>query len=225
MTESTTTAEPTAPAEAGIGRADASSERASRRRARTVSPVDTGSAHDPAAVLASADDQPSASHAAPTSFPTRSRRSSWRGSSAGTTRCAIRPTGGCRGCRSRVLWSSSASPATCRARSCCRRSTTWPTAGCCRPTSSCSGSPGATGRTATSRTWPRNRPRTTPGRTGTRRSGPGCRATSSSCPDRSTTTTPSTSWPARSTSCGRATASRATPRSTCPSRRRCSRPC
>ena len=112
---------------------------------------------------------------------------------AASTRCATRATGGCPGCPSRARWSCSASPATCRARSCCRRSTTWPTAACCRPTSCCSASPAATGATATSRTWPRRRPRSTPARRGARRSGSGSTATSSSSRARSTTTTPSTS--------------------------------
>ena len=45
-----------------------------------------------------------------------------------------------------------------------RRSTTWPTGGCCRRASWCSASPGATGATATSRRWPTRRRRSTPAR-------------------------------------------------------------
>ena len=106
-----------------------------------------------------------------------------------------------------------------------RRSTTWPTAACCRPTSCCSVSPAATGATATSRSWPRRRRRSTRAPTGRTTSGRACRATSCSSPAPSTTTRPSTRCTTRSTTCASRTASRATPRSTCRSRRRCSRPC
>ena len=76
-----------------------------------------------------------------------------------------------------------------------RPSTTWPTAGCCRPASCCSASPAATGATASSRSWPARRPRRTRARRGGTRSGRGWPAASSSCPARSTTTTRSTSSP------------------------------
>ena len=92
---------------------------------------------------------------------------------AGRTRCATRWTAGCPASRSRARWSSSASPATWPARSCCRPSTTWPTGACCRPASWCSASPAATGATATSSRWPGRRPRPTPAPRGATRCGPG----------------------------------------------------
>ena len=49
------------------------------------------------------------------------------------TRCATRRTAGSLGSPGRAAWCCSASPATCRARRSCRRSTTSPTAACCRP--------------------------------------------------------------------------------------------
>ena len=56
--------------------------------------------------------------------------------------------------RDRAPSSCSASPATLPARSSSRPSTTWATGGCCRRVSFCSASPGATGATATSSSWP-----------------------------------------------------------------------
>ena len=94
-----------------------------------------------------------------------------------------------------------------------------------RPTSPCSASPAATGGTRSSPSSPARPPRRPRGRRGARRSGSGWPPPCTSSRAPSTTTTPSTSWPRRSTISRAATASAATPRSTCPSRRRCSRPC
>ena len=66
----------------------------------------------------------------------------------------------------------------------CRRSTTWPTAACCRPASPWSASPGATGRTRTSRRSCTSRSRSTRARRTARRSGSSSpRASASSAGD------------------------------------------
>jgi glucose-6-phosphate 1-dehydrogenase len=71
LTESTTTAEPTAPPESATSSEAAAASDATPAEAGAGAngkPVETGGAHDPAAGVANKDDQLSASHASPTSF-------------------------------------------------------------------------------------------------------------------------------------------------------------